>query len=297
MSDDLAAGGLQWGGAGVGSEMVLGGEPADVADLAEEGGGQHRPDPEQLQQAGVGLDDRRLDAHLDRGDPLLQVMDVGDELAGELVASDRRRTSGRDPGQQRGGALGGEVASGAAWDQVDQQPMQPVDGLGAPGDQVLPPLGQQLQHHRLVLDADPPQLGGAAGGDRHRDRVVSIALAAMADRQHPHPGSQLGRHVQDLLAVADQPLGHCAADAVGALDRPAALRPALGPLAQLLVAVDGGEDALLAEQLAVLVERGRGVGGLVGVDADHHRHAGTFLEGREGATGEGRPTLGRAVLC
>jgi hypothetical protein len=42
------------------------------------------------------------------------------------------------------------------------------------------------------------------------------------------------------------------------------LRPAAGPLAQGLVAVHGGGDALLAEQLAVLIQRGRGVGGLVG---------------------------------
>jgi hypothetical protein len=41
----------------------------------------------------------------------------------------------------------------------------------------------------------------------------------MADRQHPHPGGQLGRHVQDLFAVADQPLGQRPADAVGAFDR------------------------------------------------------------------------------
>jgi hypothetical protein len=34
--DDLAAGGLQRGGAGVGGEMMLAGEPADVADLTQE---------------------------------------------------------------------------------------------------------------------------------------------------------------------------------------------------------------------------------------------------------------------
>jgi hypothetical protein len=39
MADDLAAGGLQGGGAGVGGEVMLAGEPPNVADLAEEGGG------------------------------------------------------------------------------------------------------------------------------------------------------------------------------------------------------------------------------------------------------------------
>ena len=52
-----------------------------------------------------------------------------------------------------------------------------------------------------------------------------------------------------------------------------------------LVAVQGGGDALLVQQLAVLIQRGGGVGGLVGVDADHHRHAGTFLEGGQETPG------------
>jgi hypothetical protein len=53
---------------------------------------------------------------------------------------------------------------------------------------------------------DLPQGRGATGGDRDRDRVVRVALAAVADRQHPHPGGQLGRHIHHLFAVANQPL-------------------------------------------------------------------------------------------
>jgi hypothetical protein len=122
VADDLAAGGLQGGGAGVGGEVVLAGEPADIANLTQEGGGQHRPDPEQLQQAGVGLGDRGLDPRLHGGDALLQLAGVGHEFGGQLPAGDRRRTSRPDRSQQRGGPLGREVASGAAGDQVHQQP-------------------------------------------------------------------------------------------------------------------------------------------------------------------------------
>jgi hypothetical protein len=114
------------------------------------------PTPEQLGQAGVGLGDRRLDAGLDRGDPLLQLADVGHELAGKLLAGDRWRAGGGYLTEQGGGAVGGEIASGATRDQVDQQPVQPVDGLSTGGDQVLAPLGQQMQHHRLVLDTHRP---------------------------------------------------------------------------------------------------------------------------------------------
>jgi hypothetical protein len=91
-------------------------------------------------------------------------------------------------------------------DEVHQQPVEPVDGLGAGGDQVLAALGQQVQHGRLVLHFDLPQPSSIAGGDRDRDRITRVALATVPDRQDPHPGGQLGRHVQDLLAIAHQPL-------------------------------------------------------------------------------------------
>jgi hypothetical protein len=100
-----------------------------------------------------------------------------------------------------------------------------------------------------------------------------------------------------VFTVADQPLREGSADAVGALHRPAALRPAFCPPTKGPVAVQGGRDAVAVQQLAMLVEGGGGVGGLVGVDADHHRHRDAFLERWAGATGEGRPTLGRADLC
>ena len=91
--------------------MVLAWEPIDVADPAEQLGGQHRADAEQLHQAGLGLGDRGRDALLDRGDVLVQVADVGDQVGGELVAGDRRRATWVCSAEQRGGAVGGEVAA------------------------------------------------------------------------------------------------------------------------------------------------------------------------------------------
>jgi hypothetical protein len=123
------------------------------------------------------------------------------------------------------------------------------------------------------------------GGGRHRDRIIGVARAAVADREDPHPGGQLGRHVQDRLAVASQPLRQGSADAVGALDRPAALRPAPGPLAQLLVAVQGRGDTLLTEQAAVLVEGGGGVGALWGSTPMVTGMRAPFLKGGQENTG------------
>jgi hypothetical protein len=155
------------------------------------------PIPNSSTQSHLGLGHRGFEARLHLSDPLLQLADVDDQVSGQVPAGDRRNTGRSNLIEQRGGALGGEVSPGSAGDQVDQQRVQAVDGLGAGGDQVLARLGQQVQHHRLVLDPHLSQLRGALGGDRHRDRVGSIALAAVADRQHPHPGGQLGRHIQD----------------------------------------------------------------------------------------------------
>jgi len=60
---------------------------------------------------------------------------------------------------------------------------------------------------------------------------------------------------------------------------PQHLRRQPGP-ARSVVALQGGGDALLVTQLAVLIQHGGGVSRLVRVDADGHRHVGAFLEGR-----------------
>ena len=83
----------------------------------------------------------------------------------------------------------------------------------------------------MVLDADLAKPPGAKGGHGDRDGVVGVALAAVAGRQQPHPGGQLGGHVNDRFTLADQLLSQPAAKAAGALHRPAPLGPAHGPAA------------------------------------------------------------------
>jgi hypothetical protein len=158
-----------------------------------------------------------------------RVAHVGDQVAGELPAGGHGRASRGDLAQQRGGTVSGEVAAGASTDQVSQQPVQPVDGLGAQADQVVAAAGQQVQHHRMSLGDDLAQPGrGAGGDDRDRDRVGRVGLAAVAGRQHAHLCGQLGRHIHHLLAVSHELLGQGSADPVGAFDRPSPLRPAPG---------------------------------------------------------------------
>jgi hypothetical protein len=112
MADHLTAGGLQRRGAGMGGEVMLAGKPTDVADLAQEPGGQHRANPEQLDQAAPGLGHRGRDALLHRLDPPVQHPHIGDQVGGELPADSGRRTGRPYLAQQRGGAIGAQVAAG-----------------------------------------------------------------------------------------------------------------------------------------------------------------------------------------
>ena len=176
---------------------------------------------------------------------------------------------------RRGRGVGVQAALGAAWEQVAQQHMEPIQGPGALTDQVVAAVREQPQHGRVVLEADLAELSGPMGGHRHRDGVVGVALAAVAGRQKPHPGGQLGRHVNDRFTVADQLLREGAAQAAGALHGPAPLGPAFGPAAQRPRTSPGGGEPLLGDQFAALVEHGSGAAGLVGIDPDGHGHAST----------------------
>lgn len=57
--------------------------------------------------------------------------------------------------------------------------------------------------------------------------VVGISLAVMAGVEEPHPRGELGRHVNDLLAVLEKPLSQRTSDTVGSFDRPDPFRPGL----------------------------------------------------------------------
>ena len=51
-------------------------------------------------------------------------------------------------------------------------------------------------------------LGRAARSERRADRVGLVRLAPVAGRQEPDTGGELGRNVDDPLAVAEEPLRH-----------------------------------------------------------------------------------------
>jgi hypothetical protein len=79
--------------------------------------------------------------------------------------------------------------------QLGQQPVQPAHRLGALRDELLAPVTQQPQAHRGIVTGHWKDAGTVQGRQTDRDRVVFVGLAAMPAGVHPHPGSQLGRHI------------------------------------------------------------------------------------------------------
>jgi hypothetical protein len=100
------------------------------------------------------------------------------------------------------------------------------------------------------------------GWARERRRITFQVV-----QSHDSRRGQLAKHVHYVLAVCGQLLGEHAAQAAGALHRPAPRGPALGPAAQRTQANPGGGEALLVNQVAALIQYGRSVAGLVGSTA------------------------------
>ena len=101
-------------------------------------------------------------------------------------------------------------------------------------------------------------------------RIECVGLAVVTGVEEPNPGSELGRDVDDALAVLEQPLGQRSAGAVGSFDRPDPIRPGLCIRAHRRVAGLIGGEPTRAKQFLVLVDhldRGRQ---LVRIDPDDH---------------------------
>ncbi|MDP9209580.1 MAG: hypothetical protein M3O65_14040 [Actinomycetota bacterium] len=164
--------------------------------------------------------------------------------------------------------------------------MQPAQGAGAFGDQVITAIRQQPQDHRLVLGDDRAQLPVVEGGGGDRAGISQVGLAGAAGGKQPGPGGQLGWYVNHRLAGGDQKLGDAAAQATGSLDRPAPLRPGRRPGQQLLARLGAGRQPQLGQELAVGIQGGGGQRALVRVDPDgDHRWPFVAADRDDPATG------------
>jgi hypothetical protein len=76
----------------------------------------------------------------------------------------------------------------------------------------------------------------------------------LAGGEHAGPGGQFRGHVQDGLAVGDQPLGDVPADAGAALDGPDVVLVLTAGGEQGLVAVTVGAEPALADGLFAVID-------------------------------------------
>ncbi|HEY5137357.1 MAG TPA: hypothetical protein VIJ41_16320 [Candidatus Nanopelagicales bacterium] len=86
MSHDLAAGRLDRCGPGVDGEVVAGREPGHVADLADDGCGGDRGDPDDLRQVRRGRSDCLAEPSLHGLDIAVEDDDIVDEVDRELTS-------------------------------------------------------------------------------------------------------------------------------------------------------------------------------------------------------------------
>ena len=152
-------------------------------------------------------------------------LQVGDQLGGDPAAGLAGGVAGSDLGQQRLGLGGGQVLLRPAWDQLEQQLVQLGDHPGVVLTQRPAPVDQDPQHRELLVVDDRTQPGHPGPDQGDRVGVGGVGLAALTGREDPRPGRQLRRHVDDLLAIGEQPHRDVAADAAAALDRPDPVRP------------------------------------------------------------------------
>ncbi len=107
--------------------------------------------------------------------------------------------------------------------------MEPTDGAVPERHQMPPPIQDQPERLREVLELDLPQPAWVGGHDRDRTGIVLIGLAARLARQLAGAVRERCRHVDDLLARHDQLLGEQPAEPVDVLDRPDPLGPVASP--------------------------------------------------------------------
>jgi hypothetical protein len=164
----------------------------------------------------------------------------------------------------------GDLLGDAAWDQLAQHRVQPAGDLGPGAAQVAVALGPHLQHRRVIVGLDLAAGRRAQRRDSDRPGVVGVVLVHRPIRQQPHPGAQLGLHVQDPLTRGQQLLGQQVTQAARALDGPGPLRPGRRPGQQLLGLRYRSTHAQLTQRLLRRADRHRRVRALVRIDAYHH---------------------------
>ncbi|WUV43188.1 hypothetical protein OG563_28635 [Nocardia vinacea] len=174
---------------------------------------------------------------------------------------------GHGPGLRRR-----QESLGATGHQLQQQPVDPIEGFSAGPAEFVPALDQQTERDQLRVHLHAAKIRRSQRGHRDRMRVYRIGLAAVTGGEHPHLRRHLRRYVDDRFAIVDQTVRQVSADTIATLDRP-------HPLGETLCrsnhfAVSGGVCAVPAggQDLPVTVDDFDGGRAFVQVHPDDDRH-------------------------
>jgi NAD(P)-dependent dehydrogenase (short-subunit alcohol dehydrogenase family) len=224
--DLVTGGGIDRRGAIPGGEVRLSREPGHLTDPGQQPGSAGGADPVQIGQGGAGGGEQHIEFLVRLLLALVDAFQVADQLGGDPAAGFARGIAGADPGEQRFGLGRGQVLLGPAGDELEQQLMQLGDHPGVVFTQRPAAVGQDPQHGQLLVTGHRAKTGHAGRGERDGVRIGGVGLAALPGGEHPGPGGQLGRDIDDVLAVGEQPVRQVPADALASLDRPGPFRPA-----------------------------------------------------------------------
>jgi len=175
--------------------MVPAGEPGHGDDVADDGGGDDRPDAEHLGEAGAGCRDRGGQLLVDLAPLVVQVADAGQQLGGEFAARLGHRTGRGQLLEDPGGLARGDLVRHPAWNQLTQHGMEPAGDLVAGPGKITMALGPHLQHDGVAIGGHLLAALGPQRRHRHRPGIVGVGLVRVAGLQQPDPGSQLGLHI------------------------------------------------------------------------------------------------------
>lgn len=121
----------------------------------------------QLEQCGAPGFDEGPDLLLAGPDLAVDAFQLSDQLGREApagLADDVAGPGGRDQGT---GLCRGQELLGPAGEQSGQQPVDPVDGLGPGPAELVAPVSQQAQHHKVRVDLEYDQVRGPQRGQRN----------------------------------------------------------------------------------------------------------------------------------
>ncbi len=207
-------------------KWFLSGKRVIVAELDQEAGGAGGADSVQVHQCGAGRLHEGGELLVGGLLALVDPLEVGDQLGRDPAAGLAGEVARADGGQEGFSLRGGQVLLRSAGDQLEQQVVDLQHLAGVLVAEGAAPVDQHPQHSELLVVDDGPQPGHPGADQSDGVRVGGVGLAPLSRGEHPGPGRELRRDVDDLLALAQQAQGDVPANTGAALDGPDPLRHA-----------------------------------------------------------------------